>query len=382
MRPVRILHTADVHLGASAAAFGERAQAHRQQLRATFQRLVEEALQGYDLLVIAGDLFDSPRPAQRTVDFVAAQLRGLGEASPPVHAAILPGTHDRLGGDSVYERGELDSVGPHLHLMAQPGPQRVDLPHLGLALHGTPCAAATSETNPLAGLPLAGDDALDLGLAHASVGAVGAMGDETWRIPPGAIAESGLCYLALGHWHAFGDHSEGATTAYYSGAPEPLALDQRGAGSAAAVTINQQDQVSVEQLQIGQLRVEQVDIDLAQYPDQAAIADKLRSLADEHLVLDAKLHGLGRPDRPVDADQLQEELQGAFFRLHLRDESHVALDAIAERDYPEELVIGRFVRKLKRAITEAEAAGDQEARRRAEEALQIGVALLQGRKVL
>jgi len=382
MRPLRILHTADVHLGASAAAFGDRAEAHRRQLRSTFQRIVDEALTGYDLVLIAGDLFDSPRPAQRTVEFVAGQLRRLGEGGRLIPAVILPGTHDRLGGDSVYARGELERSGPHVHLLAQPGPQCLDLPQLGLAVHGTPCVAEAPQTNPLAGFQLAGGGTVDIGVAHAAVGEVGLMERDAWRIPAGAIGQSGLRYLALGHWHAFSECTEGSTVAFFSGAPEPLAVDQRGAGAVASVTITGDSQVSVERKQIGQLRVQQVEIDLAQHPDEESVAQMLRSLADEHLVLDVRLHGLSQPGRPVDAQGLAEELRSAFFRLRLSDESHVALDAIAEEDYPAELVVGRFVRKLRQQIAAAEAAGDQEARRRAEEALQIGVALLQGKKVL
>ena len=53
------------------------------------------------------------------------------------------------------------------------------------------------------------------------------------------IAETGLDYLALGHWHSSQKGKAGATTYAYSGAPEPVAVDQDGAGNVLLVTIDE-----------------------------------------------------------------------------------------------------------------------------------------------
>ena len=62
MRPgmLRLLHTADVHLGARHADMGEQATAQRERQFDAFRATVDLALaEKVDLLLIAGDLFDS-----------------------------------------------------------------------------------------------------------------------------------------------------------------------------------------------------------------------------------------------------------------------------------------------------------------------------------
>ncbi|MEA2520055.1 MAG: repair protein SbcD/Mre11, partial [Chloroflexota bacterium] len=57
---LRLLHTADVHLGARHADLGEQAAAQRERQFAAFQAAIELAIaEKVDLFLIAGDLFDS-----------------------------------------------------------------------------------------------------------------------------------------------------------------------------------------------------------------------------------------------------------------------------------------------------------------------------------
>ena len=53
------------------------------------------------------------------------------------------------------------------------------------------------------------------------------------------IAATGLDYLALGHWHSVQQGKAGTTTYAYSGAPEPVAVNQDGAGNVLLVTLDE-----------------------------------------------------------------------------------------------------------------------------------------------
>ena len=76
---LRILHTADVHLGARHTDLGERATAQRERQFAAFARTIELALaEKVDLFLVAGDLFDSNVQPRRSVERVAADVRDLG----------------------------------------------------------------------------------------------------------------------------------------------------------------------------------------------------------------------------------------------------------------------------------------------------------------
>src|SRR4029450_12362254 len=90
---LRIIHTADVHLGARHADLGEEAAAQRERQFAAFKASVDLAIaEKADVFLIAGDLFDSNTQPRRSVDRVAAELKRLGEAR--IRTVIIPGTHD------------------------------------------------------------------------------------------------------------------------------------------------------------------------------------------------------------------------------------------------------------------------------------------------
>src|SRR5688572_3968555 len=98
---LRLLHTADVHLGARHADLGEQAKTLRERQFAAFHATVDLALsEKVDIVLIAGDLFDSNTQPRRSVERVAAELKRLGAAM--IRTVIVPGTHDVFDRSSIY----------------------------------------------------------------------------------------------------------------------------------------------------------------------------------------------------------------------------------------------------------------------------------------
>jgi len=70
---LRLLHTADVHLGARHADLGTQAAAQRERQFDAFRATVDLAIaEKVDAVLIAGDLFDSNVQPRRSVERVAA----------------------------------------------------------------------------------------------------------------------------------------------------------------------------------------------------------------------------------------------------------------------------------------------------------------------
>src|SRR5918999_668355 len=97
----RLLHMADVHLGARHHDLGEAAAQQRERQFAAFSRAIDLALsERVDLVLVAGDLFDSNAQPRRSVERVAGELKRLVAAS--IATVILPGTHDVYDAASIY----------------------------------------------------------------------------------------------------------------------------------------------------------------------------------------------------------------------------------------------------------------------------------------
>ena len=106
---LRIIHTADVHLGARHDDLGEQAAAQRERQFAAFTAAVDLAIaEKVDLFLIAGDLFDSNVQPRRSVERVAAELKRLADAR--IRTVIIPGTHDVYDRASIYRAYDLPAM--------------------------------------------------------------------------------------------------------------------------------------------------------------------------------------------------------------------------------------------------------------------------------
>ena len=388
---LRLLHTADVHLGARHADLGEAASAQRERQFAAFRASVDLAIaERVDLFLVAGDLFDSNVQPRRSVERVAAELARLAEAR--IRSVLIPGTHDVYDRSSVYRAYDLPAlagVRPAEDMVVVLTPSRpwVHLPALDAVVHGPVFATKRAPHSPLRDLAAVETPPATwkLGLLHASVAIPGRTEHDEVVVTVDEIAASGLDYLALGHWHSAQAAKAKAVTYAYAGAPEPVAVDQDRGGKVLLVTLEETDgrrTVSIDERVVGRTSFQHLDLDAATVGSQPALVEKLRAMADPDLVLDVRLIGV-RPDE-LDASpaEIEEALRGAFLRVRVRDAS---LPALTEGALPPvETIAGAFIRNVEGRIADLEASGDDPAQREAEElrdVLRLGRLLLAGQEV-
>ena len=385
---LRLLHTADVHLGARHADLGEQAAAQRERQFAAFRATVDLALEEkVDLVLIAGDLFDSNTQPRRSVERVAAELKRLAEAT--IRTVIIPGTHDVYDGASVYRAYDLAALAglppdtDHLVVLTPDRPDAL-LGPLDVVVHGRVFATKRAPHSPLARLDVADDDRATwhVGLVHGSL----AIPEKTEHgevvFTSEEVAASHLDYLALGHWHSTQRGRAGATVWAYSGAPEPVAVDQDRAGNVLLVTLEERGggrRVAVEERRVGQTRFERLEIDAAAVGSQPALVERLIALADPDLVLDVRIIGVRPDELDLEVDEVEREVAQRFFRARVRDASSAALPAGPLP--PPDTIAGALVRDLEAEIAELEAAGRDGDALEAREALRLARLLLDGREV-
>jgi exonuclease SbcD len=370
---VRIVHTADVHLGARHTDLGDRAAAQRERQFAAFRATADLAIaQSADLFLIAGDLFDSNAQPRRSVERAAAELGRLAERS--IRTVVLPGTHDVYDRASIYRAYDLAELaglpsGSDLLAVLTPDAPVVRFPELDLVVFGRLFATKRAPVSPLSGFSAAGSGATwAIGMIHGSLLIPGRTDGDEVVFSAAEIAASGLDYLALGHWHSFQAGEAGGVRYAYPGAPEPVAVDQDRAGRALLVTLSLVDghkKVEVEERLVGRTRFLRHEVDASTVSSQPALVDRLVALADPDLVLDVRLTGL-RPDMlDIDLDEVERQIGGSFLAARVRDRSIAALPDDAEVP-PPDTVLGALVGDLEARIVEAEAAAATDPARRAD----------------
>lgn len=87
---IKIIHTADWHLGQS--FFGYDRRAEHELFLAGLQRTISE--RGADLLLIAGDIFDTPNPSADSQHLYYSFLRDVTAANPSLSVVVIAGNHD------------------------------------------------------------------------------------------------------------------------------------------------------------------------------------------------------------------------------------------------------------------------------------------------
>ena len=384
---LRLLHTADVHLGARHADLGDRAATQRERQFAAFVATVDLAIaEKVDLVLIAGDLFDSNVQPRRSVERAAAQIKRLVEAR--IRVVIAPGTHDVYDRASIYRAYDLaalaGAVGSDLVTVLDPDHADAHLKQLDVVIHGRCFATKRAPRSPLAGLDASADDRATwhVGLLHAALAIEGRTDGDDVVVTSDEIAASNLDYLALGHWHSTSKGKAGGTTYAYSGAPEPIAVDQDRAGNVLLVALDApgaRKRVSVEERRVGKTAFEKLQLDAATLGSQPALVAMLAERANSDLVLDVELIGVRPDELDVHVDEVEQELADRFLKIRVRDRSVAPL--------PEgplaspETVLGAFIRDLEVQVAAVEAADDAATAGELRDALRLGRLLLAGAEV-
>jgi DNA repair exonuclease SbcCD nuclease subunit len=393
---LRIIHTADVHLGARHDDLGEQAAAQRERQFAAFVATIDLAIaEKVDLFLIAGDLFDSNVQPRRSVERVAAQLKRLVAAK--IRTVVLPGTHDAYDRSSIYRAYDLKALAgstPDDDWVTVLTPDRpaVHITACDAMVHGRVFPAKRAPHSPLRDLDVAsqqGTATWHVGMVHGAVAIPGKTDRDDVVITTDEIAASGLDYLALGHWHSAQQAKAGAVTYAYAGAPEPVAVDQDRAGKVLHVELEASSggrTISISERQVGRTRFEKLDLDAAGITTQPALVDSLSRKGNPDLVLDVRIVGVRPDELDLHPDEIEAALAPAFLKVRVRD---LSLPALTEGALPSaDTIAGAFIRDLEARIAELEATpagegGGDPAAEASElrDALRLGRLLLAGHEV-
>ena len=252
---MKIMHLADFHLDSAFSGFDKvGADLRRAELRECFVRAMKIAKEnGVELVLISGDLFDTPFCTSATRRVVFSAIKDV--ACPVV---IAPGNHDYYNKNGTYADKDLPE---NAFVFTSNELGRFDFDDLGVSVLGYAFSSDRYEENPLINeVPLSSEN-INLLCAHTEIGV---NFSKYAPMSAQAISKYGFVYAALGHVHIKGEPLViGNSAIAYSGFPQGRSFDELGEGGAYIVDIDRETKaVSLERIVLSTMtyEIERVDI--------------------------------------------------------------------------------------------------------------------------
>lgn len=308
---LKILHSADWHLGSSFAGFTEKQRnilmQEQQQIPSKIADLCRR--EDCDMMLLAGDIFDGEPDGETLAGFKDA----LQKTGVPV--LISPGEHDFCQPESpwledtwpenVYIfRGELESVTI----------SGLDCRVYGAAYQGTSCPGLLKNFTAHC------DERYRIALLHGD-----AMHTDSVCCPITAsqVRHSGLTYLALGHVHKAGAFRAGDTLCVWPGCPMGRNWEESGDKGVCIVTLD--EPVDIQAVCLDTIRFYDLEVDIGDNA-HAALEAALPTGGSQDFF---RISLIGSGD--VDLKALQPQYS-AFPNLELLDNTEPPLDLWGSAD--------------------------------------------------
>jgi len=227
---IKFVHTSDWQIGRAFRNFDERVASVLEAARLeVVDRIAAVAVSGgAQHVLVAGDIYDSPDLAARTLRQVLERMKQRTDVS----WWLLPGNHDPARPGGIWDRVAALGVPGNVVALTEPGVREMAA---GVYLLSAPLVSRAVARDPTAWMDdcVTPDGAIRIGIAHGSITRFGSGGDDG-VIDPGRAQAARLDYLALGDWH--GTTQVNART-WYSGTPEPDRFRDNAPGHVLAVSI-------------------------------------------------------------------------------------------------------------------------------------------------
>lgn len=217
MKSVKILHTADIHIGARESFLGANADKRRFETLMTFERIMDlAAKEEVSLVAVAGDLFDSNGIEESFIKSVFDKISSY----PQIKVVFSAGNHDPLNAESPFLNRELPE---NLYVLGTKD-ECITLEEVKLRVYGR-----SFERNCLKGeefFTLKTDpEYINLLVQHGDLKSD--LNSEYNAITPQFVKNSGMDYIALGHLHKRTEIGRIDNTFFaYCGCPEGQGFDE------------------------------------------------------------------------------------------------------------------------------------------------------------
>ena len=332
---MKIIHTADLHIDSKIDGIPlEKSKIRREEIIRSFERLVEFAKQNdVKVIIIAGDMFDTPKISFKTRERVFECIRN----SAGIDFIYVSGNHDQTG--DIFSMIDL----PNNFIQFGERPECVK--YGNIAISGVSLNTVNKNTI-YDNLSLNKND-VNIVIMHGQVAGYKSNEDaEVISIP--RLKEKHIDYLALGHIHSYSMGEIDARGKYvYSGCLDGRGFDELG--SKGFVLLNcEQGMVQTEFIEFSsRVFVEKV-FDVSEYDTfyqlSQDVINKLQAEIDGKNLIKVILKGEHSVDFLIDTFSLSSRLNETFFFAKVYDKTELK---ISLEDYQfDKSIKGEFVRTV------------------------------------
>ncbi len=217
---LRILHTADLHLGSSVSGLGALGNTRKAELNITADNIFKICRANkIDLLLLAGDVFENNSVDENCV----SAFLSLCEKTPDTYVFVAAGNHDPLTSDSPFLKYNLPS---NLTVLGDRD-ECITLADKKVRIYGKSFGSVYMAGCDRFSIVPEDDDFINIMVLHGDISS-----DKSGVYNPISIdflENSKMDYVALGHVHEFSGIKKAGLTYYaYPGTPEPHGFDELG----------------------------------------------------------------------------------------------------------------------------------------------------------
>lgn len=365
MARAKFLHTADLHLSRPFGFLPPRlAEERRRDQRAALTRIADAVLErDVDLLLVAGDLFDTDDPDSTDLEAVTKEFSRVADAGKRIFA--IPGNHDYASTNSFWHRLGTERI----HVFLEPEWESVVLDDLGIAVSGIAFHRTKSDRRAFEGLKTPADVPA-LVLVHASYEVFEGQLERYHPFSVGELSGVGACYVALGHYHRFNPIRAGSVTACYPGTPEGISGDAAETEDRVFVVgeIGDDGSIAFEPVKVNRRTMRSVELDCTSFESQTSLFDAVRKLCKPDVLLELRVAGTPTGEVAAVLEGLPDRFKESCVHLSL-DASNLSLPADIPAD--DRTIRGRFCTRLLQQINDC---ADIERQRLLRRALELGLA--------
>ena len=323
---MKILHTSDVHLFSPLSTTLEpsKVKIRRRELLSTFDQMIERAiLEGVEIFIIAGDLFDS----EPSKDAYERTLASVSRARS-IQFLYLIGNHE---GNATLLSG-LD-IPDNFKII---GDDWTYFDYNSLRIAGR----STNSADMFSTLHLNEND-INIVVLHGEI----SQGQGRDIIPAKSISGLGIDYLALGHYHSYSvSKIDNRGVAVYSGTPEGRGFDE--AFPCGFVLIDTDgERLTHRFVPFAKRRIFDLKTDVGALKSRGEYEDAIAatlSEATESDIVRLTLVGEREIDTYADTEYLSSIFSRRYFHFEIRDRSTVKIDIDAYKN--DKTMVGEFIR--------------------------------------